>query len=316
MLPRLLLSAMHANPSDSLIDPVAARRWLAHRPAGTPWLHEEVARRMAERLGWIRLPVQQWALWLPEHSGRLAHELVMEHHRHSSCIEVFDGQEGLQTDAPEAGASGGRWWQRLGRARGPGQTPAAVAGVPPEASVQLVWANMLAHHDSNPHALIGRWHQALAVDGFLMFSCLGPDSLRELRALYQALGWPPPAHEFTDMHDWGDLLLAAGFSDPVMDMEHITLTFETPARLLAELRELGRNLSLRRHAACRSRDWRRQLEHALDTHLRPEPGAPLTLTFELIYGHAVKPEPRHAVAAQTTIRLDDMRASLRRREKP
>jgi malonyl-CoA O-methyltransferase len=62
-----------------------------------------------------------------------------------------------------------------------------------------------------------RWHQALQVDGFLMFSCLGPDTLMEMRALYQALGWPQPTHAFTDMHDWGDMLLAAGFAEPVMD---------------------------------------------------------------------------------------------------
>ena len=60
----------------------------------------------------------------------------------------------------------------------------------------------------SPQALIAQWHRALAVDGFLMFSCLGPDTLRELRALYRALGWPPPAHDFTDMHDWGDMLVA------------------------------------------------------------------------------------------------------------
>jgi malonyl-CoA O-methyltransferase len=62
-----------------------------------------------------------------------------------------------------------------------------------------------------------------------MFSCLGPDTLRELRALYAALGWPPPAHEFTDMHDWGDMLVASGFAEPVMDMERITLSFATPS---------------------------------------------------------------------------------------
>jgi malonyl-CoA O-methyltransferase len=63
-----------------------------------------------------------------------------------------------------------------------------------------------------------------------MFSCFGPDTLRELREhLPVALGWPAPAHEFTDMHDWGDMLAQAGFAEPVMDMERITLTFPTPA---------------------------------------------------------------------------------------
>jgi malonyl-CoA O-methyltransferase len=115
-----------------------------------------------------------------------------------------------------------------------------------------------------------------------MFSCLGPDTLMELRTLYRSLNWPAPSHEFTDMHDWGDMLLSAGFAEPVMDMERITLTFATPERLLQELRGLGRNLRLGRFAGLRGRRWHRQLLDGLAQ-------APLQLTFEVIYGHAFKP---------------------------
>ena len=92
-----------------------------------------------------------------------------------------------------------------------------------------------------------------------MFSCLGPDTLRELRSLYRSLGWPPPGHDFTDMHDWGDMLVHAGFAEPVMDMERITLTWETPQQVLDELRELGSNLHPDRFAALRGKEWKRQL---------------------------------------------------------
>ena len=54
----------------------------------------------------------------------------------------------------------------------------------------MLWANMALHMAAQPSELMARWHETLAVDGFLMFSCLGPDTLRELRALYRALGWP------------------------------------------------------------------------------------------------------------------------------
>jgi malonyl-CoA O-methyltransferase len=177
--------------------------------------------------------------------------------------------------------------------------------------MQLVWANMLAHQAADPAALLADWHRALAADGFVMFSCLGPDTLRELRALYAAAGWPPPAQEFTDLHDWGDQLIAAGFAEPVMDMERLTLTYETPARLLAELRELGRNQHPARHAALRTPAWRERLEQALDRRLRPASGGPLGLTFEIIYGHALKPAPRHPVTARTTVSLHDMKQHLR-----
>jgi malonyl-CoA O-methyltransferase len=142
-----------------------------------------------------------------------------------------------------------------------------------------------------------------------MFSCLGPDTLRELRAAYAALGWPPPGHEFTDMHDWGDMLVHTGFAEPVMDMERITLGFDTPQRLLQELRELGANLHPQRFAALRGRGWRERLHAALDTQLRGADGK-LSLTFEIIYGHAFKPVPRARVGEQTAVSVNDMRAML------
>ena len=291
------------------LDPIAAQRWAARAPALAPWLHEEVARRMAERLDVIRLPVQQWADWEPARGGQEGHALVAQRYPDSKCFWVSAHAESARA-AIESEVK--PWWQRW---RLPGARSALEhVGAPPDGSVQLVWANMLAHHVVAPQALLGAWHRALAVDGFVLFSCFGPDTLKELRTLYARHGWPPPAHEYTDMHDWGDQLVAAGFAEPVMDMETLTLQFDTPERLLTELRELGRNLSVARFAGLRGRRWRNQLLTALNQGLRSPGGdGPLTLTFELIYGHAIKGSPRHAMAGQTHIALDDMRATLRRR---
>lgn len=281
------------------LDPQAARRWAALPRSQSPWLHEEVARRMAQRLQDIRLPVQRWACWEPLRSGVQGQALVAAHYPQAQALSVrhAEGQP------PQALPPAAPWWRRW-----PGQAaaPAPLA----EGSVQLLWANMLAHHSPDPSALLTEWRRALAVDGFLMFSTLGPDSLRELRDLYARQGWPAPAHGLTDMHDWGDALLAHGFAEPVMDMERITLRFASPERLLQELRELGRNLSRARFAGLRGRRWRADLLAALQA-ARPPGQADFSLTFELIYGHALKPAPRHAVAAHTRISLDDMRQSLR-----
>ena len=286
------------------IDPVAARRWAAHRTDGAPWLHEEVARRMAERLDVIRLPVRAWADWSPVRGGLAGHELVAAHYPKAECFRV------LAQSPPASVASkkiANDWWRRWAGGR-----PTTIDVVqPPDASVQLVWANMLAHQSADPAALLADWHRALGVDGFVMFSCLGPDTLKELRALYAQQGWPPPAHEFTDMHDWGDQLVAAGFAEPVMDMELITLTFSSAPRLLRELRDLGRNLHVHRFGALRGRDWRQRLETAIAGQPDASAGSDLALTFEVIYGHAVKAPPRHAVSDETAISLDDMKTSLR-----
>ncbi len=284
------------------IDPVAAARWARRPQSASPWLHEEVARRMEQRLDWIVRQPRHWLHWEPVRGGLQAQARLMRRYpgartRVSAAV--------LREEALAWRAAAPPWWH-------PARWRAALGGQSAAAPAELLWANMALHMAADPQDLIRHWHEALAVDGFLMFSCFGPDTLRELRALYQGLGWPAPAHEFTDMHDWGDMLVAAGFAEPVMDMERIELTFETPQRLLQELRELGRNLQAARFAGLRGRGWREQLHAALRRLADPAQEGRLKLTFEIIYGHAFKPQRRLAVAAETTLSLDEMRASLRR----
>jgi malonyl-CoA O-methyltransferase len=190
---------------------------------------------------------------------------------------------------------------------------AAPEQLPAPRSIDMLWANMALHTAADPQALIAQWHQALAVDGYLMFSCFGPDTLRELHRVYAANGWPAAGHAFTDMHDWGDMLVHAGFAEPVMDMERIVLTYETPERLLAELREIGRNLHPARFAALRGRGFRDKLARALAEGLAtPAEDGRLVVTFEIVYGHAFKPMPKARMAPESAVGLEDMRRMLRR----
>ena len=252
----LAMSAPERPPS---LDPIAAARWAALRAAGraSPWLHEEVASRMQDRLDFIKLQPQQWAHWEPVRGGLQAHQALQK--RYPQAQVWLTSAQQAEAEAADKVLKAA-WWQP---AKWTG--PRVQTGVPPEGTVQMLWANMQLHASAQPQALLQSWHRALAVDGFLMFSCFGPDTLRELRTVYAQLGWPAPAHEFTDMHDWGDMLVQAGFAEPVMDMERITLTFETPERLLAELRELGRNLNIQRFAGLRGRQWLAQLHAAVLT---------------------------------------------------
>ncbi|GKT21818.1 biotin synthase [Acidovorax sp. SUPP3334] len=291
------------------IDPAAAARWHEAAPALSPWLHEEVARRMDERLQWIRQAPAAWCDWDPVRGGLQGHALVRQRYPQAQC-QVVETAARLQPVAEQALAS--PWWSP---SRWGGRAPRF--GVPADGGVNLVWANMALHMAADPQRLIGQWHRALAVDGYLMFSCLGPDTVRELHALYAELGWPPAGHAMTDMHDWGDMLVQAGFAEPVMDMEHITLTFATPARLLQELRELGCNLHPARFPALRGRRWRERLEQALADRLSdPRQGGQLALTFEIVYGHAFKPAPRLRVSESSAVSLQDMRAMLQGAKKP
>jgi malonyl-CoA O-methyltransferase len=176
-------------------------------------------------------------------------------------------------------------------------------------SAELVWANMMLHGVAEPQAVMASWHRALAVDGFLMFSTLGPGSFETLRALYRRLGWPTPFAPFVDMHDLGDMLVQAGFADPVMDQELVTLTWPDAAALLAELRTLGGNVDPARHVGLRTPRWRGQLEAALATLAGPDRRP--ALQVEMVFGHAFRPAPRAPLAAETAVPLADLRAMVR-----
>lgn len=257
---------------------------------------------MIDRLQWIKLQPQAWAHWGAVRGGLRAHETLAGLYPNSAC---FVAESHAQREQEAIKNIVKPWWS-------PKQWRAAPTRfeAPPVASVDMLWANMALHESADPQALLAQWQQALKVEGFLMFSCLGPDTARELHRVYAQLGWPPAGHELTDMHDWGDMLVQTGFAEPVMDMERITLTFATPARLLQELAELGRNFHPERFAALRGRGWKAQLEQALAQHLTGEDGR-LSLTFEVIYGHAFKSPPKIKVSAQSSVSMADMRSMLR-----
>ena len=258
---------------------------------------------MAERLEWIRMAPSRWVDWEPVRGGLDAHRLVAQRYARAECWVVEHEPRQLAAARRELAKP---WWKL--------NAPPVHFDTPPEGGVQMLWANMALHMAADPQALIAAWQRALATDGFLMFSCFGPDTLRELRALYAGLGWPPPSHEFTDMHDWGDMLVHSGFAEPVMDMERITLAWPGADRMLAELRELGANLNSARFPAPRGRAWKRELVAQLE-HLRDADGR-LALTFEIVYGHAVKPLPRVSMNARSSVSVDEMQALLRSGRKP
>lgn len=175
-------------------------------------------------------------------------------------------------------------------------------------SVDLVWSNLALHWHPQPDRVFAEWRRVLRQDGLLMFSNFGPDTLRELRTAFAvadgAGGREPSARvlPFVDMHDFGDQLVAAGFSTPVMDMEVITVTYDTAGALLADARALGGNpLATRARGLTGRAAWARMLV-ALEAQRRPD--GKLGLSFEVIYGHAFRPAPRVTAAGEAIIRFE------------
>jgi malonyl-CoA O-methyltransferase len=294
------------------LDPLAVERWQRMAPGDAPWLHEEVAQRMMDRLQWIKLQPAVWAHWGAVRGGLQAHAALVKRYARAQChvVETSSRRNALALEVLVP-----RLWKRIWRVMSGGSS-ATRFDAPAAGSADMLWANMALHETADPQALLATWHRMLAVDGFVMFSCLGPDTARELRDLYEALGWPPAGHQLTDMHDWGDMLVQTGFAEPVMDMERITLTFETPARLLQELRELGRNFHPERFGALRGRKWKAKLEHLITERLPRGADGRLSLTLEVIYGHALKARPKMKVSALSSVSVADMRSMLQAQRGP
>jgi malonyl-CoA O-methyltransferase len=151
-------------------------------------------------------------------------------------------------------------------------------------AIDFAWCNMALHWLSDPLPALREFARVLVPEGLLMFSTLGPDTLKELRAAAGA----SRVHAFTDMHDLGDMLVAAGFTAPVMDMEMLDIAYRDPRSLLADLRASGQTNA----RADRPRGMAgKGFGNALRAKLAPK------ATFEVVYGHAwktrrVEPQPK------------------------
>lgn len=266
--------------------------------AQPPWLHGEVARRMAERLPVIvQRPTRVIDWW---HVSSASAAVLQAAYPQAQRIPV------VPDDVVPIQARPLPWWSpRRWAAVEP--APAVPAQGLPAGIGELLWANMMLHWCVDPQLEMRRWFAATAADGFLMFSTFGPGTLEGLRALYATQGWAAPHAAFVDMHDLGDMLVEAGFADPVMDQETLSLNWADAVAMLAELRALGSNTDPCRHAGLRTPRWREALMRAL----QPAAGDRPALSFEIVYGHAFRPRPRVRVAPETTVALQDMRSILR-----
>jgi len=174
----------------------------------------------------------------------------------------------------------------------------------------LAWSNLaLQWIDDLPQAL-GELCRVLREGGLVSFSTFGPDTLRELRAAFAGVDRHSHVSRFIDMHDIGDLLVAAGFGDPVMHMEYVTLTYGDATAMLRDLKAIGATnaTKLRPRALMGRKRWERAVA-ALEVSRRD---GRLPATFEVIYGHAWKVAPRHTTEGHAIVRFERQRPEVRR----
>jgi malonyl-CoA O-methyltransferase len=182
-----------------------------------------------------------------------------------------------------------------------------------DASVDLVFCNLALQWCGDLDRAFREITRVLAPRGLLLFTSFGPDTLKELRAAWAAVDGATHVNRFLDLHDVGDALVRAGCSEPVMDVEHLTLTYRTARDLMRELKGIGaHNVNAGRPRGLTGRARLAAFEAAYERFRQDDR---LPATWEVVYGTAWAPAVR-APGAQTragVVGLDALKAELKRK---
>ena len=264
----------------------------AHYDA-TAVLQREVCSRMLERLDYIKL---QPTRILDAGSGTGWGTRQLAQRYPSSQMVALDIAIGMLNAA--RGRSS--WWQKLFGGAKQLQLCADVEALPLAAqSVEMVWSNLAVQWCNDLPATFVELQRVLKVDGLVMFSTFGPDTLKELRIAFNGVDGYNHINRFADMHDIGDMLVAAGFAEPVMDMEYITLTYDDVKAVMQDLRSIGaHNATAGRAPGMMGKmRWARIVQN----YEALRRNGKLPATFEVIYGHAWKVQPKKTADGRAII---------------
>ena len=155
----------------------------------------------------------------------------------------------------------------------------------PNASIDIIFSNLMLHHCPDPDAVLAEARRILIHPGLFIFTTFGPNTLIELGRAWATADRHSHISPFADMHNVGDALVRSGFTEPVIDSQILTITYENLDRMIADLRHAGtcnatehRNRGLTgRHAGERLRAAYAALADA---------DAKLPVTIEVIFGIA------------------------------
>ncbi len=248
-------------------------------------LQREVAERMAERLAIIRL--EPHAV-LDSGCGTGYGGLLLQRRFPDARLIELDLAPAMLRVARARQPAG--WARQLARLKGRRfslQVCGDIESLPlADESVDCIWSSLALQWCETPDAAFAEAMRVLRPGGLLLFSTLGPDTLKELRAAFTGVDGHSHVNRFIDMHDLGDALARAGFSAPVMEMEMLTMTYATVREVLADLKGIGAQ-SLRdgRRPGLMGRQAWRTLEAAYESFRRD---GLLPASYEVLYGHAWK----------------------------
>ena len=156
------------------------------------------------------------------------------------------------------------------------------------ASVDLIYSSLLLQWCDVPDGVFAECRRVLRPGGLLSFTTFGPDTLVELRRAWAAAdGRGVHVSRFLDMHDVGDALMRAGFAEPVMDVDRITLTYAEVRDLMRDLKAIGAHNAASGRA--RGLTGKATFARMVDAYEEERRDGRLPATYEVVYGHAWAP---------------------------
>ena len=228
------------------------------------WLQDEIADRMLQKLDIVKLDVKD-VLVVPDFAGKHLSAFAKRYPKARILSISDEGVSGFQIWRAKALSN----WRSLfgGNASPLARYTSSGKFDIPDNSVDLVFSDLLLQDLADPKHFLQECWRVLREGGLIAFSYLGPDTGKELRSLATPELKLKNLLSPWDMHDMGDALLSERFSDPVMDMEYLTLDYEKSALLLADASALKLTVSTPPEIA--------------ELSVLPQ-----KLTLEVVYGHA------------------------------
>lgn len=281
-------------PSDQFPDKQLARRSFEHAAAAydqAAVLQKEVAHRLLQRLDLMKIQPRR-VLDLGCGTGQCIPGL-MARYRHAGIV-ALDIALPMLAQARQRG----RWLHK------PRCVCADAERLPfADGSFDLVFSNLMLQWCVDIEGVFRELQRVLRPGGLLLFTSFGPDTLHELRTSWAHVDGYSHVNAFLDMHDVGDALVKTRFSDPVMDIERLTVTYRDVWQLMRELKQIGaHNVTAGRPRGLTGKSHMQRLVAAYE-QFRSE--GVLPASYEIVNGHAWRAQD----CASVSVSVDQLRRS-------